>query len=357
MPPHEKENSPMKLRAWVLKPLPAIASATTAVLLLSASPTQAQVASPLQAGHYAPGVLNIRDMGNPPPGLFVSWYNWVPWTNTYIDRNGNELSSINLSELDPDLPDVDVDISGTAFAAVPALIWASPFTFLGGARYLAMVSPTFAVADYTILADPSGTGFDSTTTEVIEGSVSGLSDLYVVPVGLSWGSEFLDFTFMYGFYAPTGRYTTGAEDNIGLGFWTHQFQGFTYFYPLPEKATAIMGGLTYELNTKIDDVNVKPGNRLSLEWGISQYLSERFELGVQGAHNWQVSDDTGEDMIWDPTYRDRKSSIGFSMGFWPWKNRLYVSGKYAFDFGIRQRFKNNNLMLNFLFLTNALTGQ
>jgi hypothetical protein len=61
-------------------------------------------------------------------------------------------------------------------------------------------------------------------------------------------------------------------------------------------------------------------------------------------------------VFWDPSFHDRKSTIGFSAGFWPWRQRLYVSAKYAFDFGIRQRFKNHNLMLNFLFVTNALTG-
>ena len=75
----------------------------------------------------------------------------------------------------------------------------------------------------------------------------------MAPVGLSWALGQFDATFFYGFTAPTGRYTTGADDNIGLGFWTHQFQGFGYFYPNPSQATALMLGLTYELNSEIED--------------------------------------------------------------------------------------------------------
>ncbi len=40
------------------------------------------------------------------------------------------------------------------------------------------------------------------------------------------------------------------------------------------------------MNGKIKDRDLTPGNRFSLEYGISQYLSERLGVGVHGAHNW-----------------------------------------------------------------------
>ena len=42
-------------------------------------------------------------------------------------------------------------------------------------------------------------------------------------------------------------------------------------------------------------------------------------------------------------------------GYWLWKERLFCNLKYGFDFGIVQRFKTNAVMLNLLFVTNALT--
>ena len=54
---------------------------------------------------------------------------------------------------------------------------------------------------------------------------------------------------------------------------------------------------------------MKPGNRLSLEYGVSHYVTAWLELGIQGAHNWQVTDDTGSDVFWDPSYHDRKSTL------------------------------------------------
>ncbi|MEE8571640.1 MAG: transporter [Gemmatimonadota bacterium] len=330
----------MRSRRTMLRTLAGGATLTFSLLVPGARPAGAQVASPLQTGHYVPGVMNLRDYAATAPGLYAVWYNWFVSSGTYVDRNGDELTSLDLS----------------GFATVPSLFWASTFTFLGGARYLAAVAPNWMTSSFTFVVEPGGPGSGPSDGEVVEGSVSGLSDLFVAPVGLSWALGQFDATFFYGFTAPTGRYTTGADDNIGLGFWTHQFQGFGYFFPNPSQATALMLGLTYELNSEIEDVAVNPGNRLSLEYGVSHYPTGWLELGVQGAHNWQVTDDSGSDVIWDPSYHDQKSTLLFSAGFWPWAGRLYVAAKYGFDYGVRQRFKNNNLMLNLIWVTNALDG-
>lgn len=35
------------------------------------------------------------------------------------------------------------------------------------------------------------------------------------------------------------------------------------------------------------------------------------------------------------------STIAFGATIWVWKEHLAITGKYAFDFGVRQRFDNN----------------
>ena len=322
-------------------------------LLLISTIAQAQVVSPLQGGHYSTALKNIRDMANPPSGLFVLWYNASFSSNQYIDRNGNKFSSIQLSEIHPQLPDIAVDINLKGYTTIPAIFWASKFTLLGGAKYMMGVSPSYLSADASIVTERGGIVIDTTYRKIVTGKNSGFSDLFVAPLGLSWGKDKFDFTFLYGFYAPTGKYETGSSDVVGLGFWTHQFQGYTYFYPVAEKSTAIMLGLTYEMNGKIKDADVKPGNRFSLEWGLSQYLSQRLEVGVHGGHNWQLSDDSGKDVYWDPTFHDRKSTIAFNAGYWVLKDRIMLNAKYAFDYSIRQRFQNNTWMLNMVFVAAA----
>lgn len=348
------------------------------VLLLRAGAAEAQVISPMQPGHYVPGIINVRDAVTPPPGLFVIWYNWGISSDTYVDRNGNELKTLNLSQLDPDLPDLDVDLEIKGFVSVPVFAYVSQFKILGGARYIAAIVPNYFTADVTAVAGLAGSEPGPGNTQVVEGSLSGFSDLVIAPLGLSWAlGEFDDLTATdeelaavgmpprrrfnitaaYSFAAPTGRYERGADDNLGLGFWTHQFQGFGYYYPFEHQATAFMAGLTYELNGSIKDADVKPGNRLSLELGLSQYLTPWFEFSVHSAHNWQISDDTGSEVLWDPSYHDNKNSLMFGAGFWPWAGRMQVTARYGFDYGMRQRFDNTNWLLNVVFLTNLLDGK
>lgn len=322
------------------------------VFIVVPNNVKAQTASPMQSGHYLPAFTNIRDMAQPPPGFFILVYNNLSFTDTYFDRNGDKFKTLSLSEIDPNFPDLEVDPDLNAFVSVPAFFWASNFQILGGARYMAGITPVYMSAGGSVILENE----DSDLHEKSSGSVSGFSDLMFVPLGLSWGFEKYDLTFMYSVTAPTGRYETGGTENLGLGFWTNQFQGFGYYYPKPDKSTALMLGLTYELNGEIKDIDVKPGNRFSLEYGISQYLSERLEVGIQGGHNWQVSDDEGDDVFWDPRYHDQKSSLYFSAAYWVWKQRLQLNFKYGFDYNVKQRFKTNAFMLNITFMTNALDG-
>jgi len=324
--------------------------ALTAAIAL---PAQAQVASPLQSGHYSPVMMNVRDMAHPPAGLFVVWYNAFTGSDSYVDRNGNKFDSI------PGLiQDTRLDLKLDAFASVPTFFWASEFRILGGARYMAGIAPNYVSAEVSAVTERMGIiNPDSTIVRQHGSRNSGFSDLFVTPLGLSWGGEKADLTFFYSFYAPTGKYETGNAESIGLGFWTHQMQARGYLYPKPDKSTALMLGVIYELNGTLKDVDVSPGDRFTLEWGLSQYFSDRFEVAVQGGHNWQIGDDGGADVYWDANVHDRKSTVAVGATFWAWPEKLAVTGKYAFDFGVRQRFDNNTIFVNVLLVPGWLTGQ
>ena len=329
----------------------------TCILVTLSGAIKAQVVSPLQAGHYFPGFINVRDETAPPPGFFIIFYNAYMWSDTYVDRNGNKFNNLDLSKIDPRLPNINLNMKIQSFANVPVLAWASSFKILG-ATYLPMVIlPSYTYAEASIFGELAWGVIDTTITFSDRGKVSGFGDMLVQPVGLSWAGNKTDFMFTYGIYIPSGRYSTGADDNIGLGYWTHQFQTFGYYYPIEDKSTALMLGLTYETNGYVVDADLKPGDRFTLEWGISQYLSERFELSVQGGHNWQVGADKGADIWWDPSVYDKKSTMAFSVNYWVVSEKLYLALKYGFDFGVRQRFKANFLSLNLIYAPGILTGK
>jgi hypothetical protein len=286
-------------------------------------------------------------MATPPPGFFVLWYNYYAFSDSYYDRNGDKLNVLPLSEINPDFPDVPFELDLRAFATAPAFFWAHSKPVLGGATYMAGFVPVYSSANAS---------FYTELTDSQSDNLSGFADFYFNPVTLSWATEKFNWTAAYGFTAPTGRYEVGASDNLGLGFWTHQFQGFGYFFPVPDQSTAIVLGLTYELNGKVKGRDFNPGNRFSLEYGISQYLTERFEVGIQGGHNWQINEDKGDEVVFDPSIRDRKSTLSFSAGYWIWPSKMQLNFKYGFDYGLVQRFKNNMFMLNLTWVTGALTG-
>ncbi|HEY3402771.1 MAG TPA: transporter, partial [Ohtaekwangia sp.] len=206
------------------------------------------------------------DMAQPPPGLFVLWYNYYASSDSYYDRNGDKYSTVELGDFFENLPDVNVDIDLKGFASCPAIFWASNKKILGGARYMAGVVPIYMRADASVITEARLGVVDTVFTNITSEKLSGFTDIYFTPLTLAWGFSSFDATFAYGLTAPTGRYETGASDNLGLGFWTHQLQGFGYYYPVKDKSTAFMVGLTYEfnVNTRPTGVYALCGNRSSI---------------------------------------------------------------------------------------------
>lgn len=301
----------------------------------------APIASPIQIGAYLPGLINPRDYTNlGTSGLIALDYNVFFSSDQYYDRNGNKTENL------------DLDLSG--YLNILAVAYVSPeISFLGNARYIGFISPYYATSDYKVglneLEDPALN---------LNGSVSGFGDLGIAPLFLTWslGKDKFDVTTGYMFTAPTGKYETGADDNIGLGYWAHAFQLFTYYY-LMQKATALYLGNTFELHGKTKDVDVRPGSRYTIEYGISQYLSESFEVTLQGGNTWQVGEDSGDDVYWDSSFKDRKSTIGVGLGYWPVKEKLYANLKWWTNYGMRQHFKVNSFQLQLIYIPGILQGK
>jgi hypothetical protein len=131
----------------------------------------------------------------------------------------------------------------------------------------------------------------------VESSTFGLGDIFVQPVWLGWGGKHWDAAFGYGVYAPTGRYEGGADDNLGLGFWGHQLQATGAWYPFENRATAFVLTGTYEIHGNIEDADVTPGDRVTVNGGVSQCLPATpdmtwlFEVGVSGSSQWEIEED------------------------------------------------------------------
>lgn len=294
-----------------------------------------------ELAHYSPGLLNIRDLLVPvEPGFYVAQYHYFYTADQFRDRNGNKVDSLPVGSATVDV-DADVDV----FAVSPLLMWVSPWQILG-ARYAAYIGPGFTnTTAQASLRTQTGLGLES------DESAFGFGDLFVQPLWLGWSGAHFDAALGYGFYAPTGHFENGDDDNIGLGFWTNQFQAAGAFYPNPDRTTALTLGITYELNGNQEDVDVTPGQRISLNYGISHYIpldegpTWMAEIGLLGFSQWEIEKDSGSDVREATNVKDQIHAVGMQLGatFLPWK--ASATFHYLHEYGAEARFQGDHFVL------------
>lgn len=283
-----------------------------------------------QLGHFLPGGFNIRDYLLPDKGVYAALYSIYYGSTDLRDAGGNQISSVNVPR-----GTVTVDVDLDLYSLLPAVLWNSGWKILG-AEYGAYIGvpfggPSLAVA----LGTATGFGIDADT------SAFGLQDLVVQPLWLGWKWKNADLSLGYAFYAPSGEFEPGAPDNLGLGFWTNQFQVAGAYYFL-ERATALVLAGTYEINTEQEDVDITPGQRFSLNYGVSQFLPAGpglVELGVLGYSQWQVTHDSGSGVASFNRNLDQVHAIGGQLGYTIPKWRLGVTAKYGYEYSAEARFR------------------
>lgn len=197
-------------------------------------------------GHYAPGVMNIRDFVMPDRGFYFVQYHYLYSTDTLRDRNGDKVRSLSytgpLGGTTTLIVDPDVDVT----AIIPTFIWTSDYKLFGG-RYGAVIAPSFSdgnIAASLELAHNGRFGVGGRGTDLDIDTGLGVGDLLIQPLWLDWSGKHYDLTATYGFYAPVG------DDDISLHFWTNQFQLTGTWYPFDNKGTAVNLAGTYELQSE-----------------------------------------------------------------------------------------------------------
>ena len=231
-------------------------------------------------------------------------YNTYQYGDKFYGDNGQQIKQITGPNGNP--VDLNSDVDG--YFNSPMVLWASKGKILGATYFGGVSIPTITM-NLNLAYSRIGNINDNHNSGNISGKVSGLSDLNVMPVYLSWAKSDYNITAGYMFYAPTGQYTPEGNDNTGLGYWSNVLQGFGYLYPektggKASQALAVMLGATYEITGEIKDSDVNPGNRFSLDYGIEQYFTDNLSVGLYGGNNWQISDDKASQVYWNNTVRD-----------------------------------------------------
>jgi hypothetical protein len=134
-----------------------------------------------------------------------------------------------------------------------------------------------------------------------EEASTGASDLYVMPLQLGWHGKRFDATTGFAFFAPTGRHTAGASDNLGKGMWSYEASAGGTFYVDKARSISLSTTAFWETHTKkegdvrIQDYtvsNVKVGQLLTLEGGIGKsFLHGAATVGMAYYAQWKLTSD------------------------------------------------------------------
>jgi hypothetical protein len=230
-----------------------------------------------QKGQWVPGQFGLNAGVIPDPG--------VTYANMPISYSASQLNGPNGNSFSR--------ITGTySFWVDENILYYVPRRkFLGGyfMPYLVLSYATGSlVADIPDVAGAS-----------LSGGGSGFADTYVQPVNLGWHLKRADVNVGYAFVAPTGRFTAGASNNVGSGYWGNFITSGTTFYITKNKGTSANLATAWEIHGQKSGTNITPGQAFTMEWGLGQVLplkkdqSMLAQLGLVGYDQWQVSSNSG----------------------------------------------------------------
>jgi hypothetical protein len=182
------------------------------ILVGYASPSLGQ-----QKGQWVPGQFGLNAAVIPEPGITYANMALNYSASRLNDSAGNRLTQ---------------NVKGTySFWVDENIFYYVPKQkFLGGyfMPYVALNHASGSVvADLSLASTNLSAG----------GGGAGFADMFVQPVNIGWHLKHADVDAGYAFTAPTGRYTPGASDNVGSGYWGNNITSGTTYYITKDKGT------------------------------------------------------------------------------------------------------------------------
>jgi hypothetical protein len=168
-----------------------------------------------------------------------------------------------------------------------SFIWVSnnKIRALGGAIYSCVA--TLPITNNSLTSDAEGP---------MSGG-GGFADSYYQPVILGWKTERADFRVHYGFLAPTGRFNSTSNNNVGSGYWTNAISSGQTIYLTSNKATTASAFEMYEFHTVQEGTGIHPGETLDLDYSVAQVFplrkDLRLQIGLVGYEQLQTTNKSG----------------------------------------------------------------
>jgi hypothetical protein len=210
---------------------------------------------------------------------------------------------------------------------------------LGGAVFSA--SATLPIANNSLTSDVNG---------ALNGG-GGFADSYYQPVILGWRKQRFSIRAIYGFLAPTGRFSAGANTNVGSGYWTSVVSSGQTIYLNPSKATALSVFQMYEFHGTQQGTMVHPGQTMNLDYSLTHtvplHQSLRLQFGLAGYGQWQTSDKRAPNITpQQAAARYKVNALGFAANASLPEQKVSVGIKYFHEFECRSTFQGYTLQIS-----------
>jgi hypothetical protein len=293
-----------------------IAVANFAVL----TPMQAQV-----RGVYPVGMSATNSGVTPEPG--------ITYSNLFVFFSRDEEKGPHGEILATGQNSIMMDMN--------SFVWVSKkeMARLGGAVFSA--SATLPIANNSLTSDVNGS---------LSGG-GGFADSYYQPFILGWRKQRFAIRAIYGFLAPTGRFSAGANTNVGSGYWTSVVASGQTIYLNRSKATAFSAFQMYEFHSTQLGTMVHPGQTFNLDYSLTQtFRAQRtvsLQLGVVGYGQWQTTDKYGPNITAEQkAARYKVNAVGFAANAVLPEQKVSVGVKYFHEFECRSTFQGYTLQIS-----------
>ena len=203
------------------------------------------------------------------------------------------------------------------------------------------MSATLPIANNSLTSDAQG---------ALSGG-GGFADSYYQPLILGWQKKYADVRAVYGFLAPTGRFDSTSNNNVGSGYWTHVASAGETFYLTPDKGTAVSAFQMYEFHGTQQGTHIHPGQNFDLDYSVMQVFAVksglRLQLGLVGYGQWQTTDKTG------PTITPAQAAalysvnaLGFASNVMLPERKVSVGAKYFKEFSNKSTFQGYSMQIS-----------
>jgi hypothetical protein len=307
--------------------------AALALLLLFTAGTKALAG---EASHYVAGSFGPRDYFVPEgPASYI----FSPFLAGYSSRALRDAGGGEINSLGP----LNLDMQVNTWQALGMLI-GFPGKKILGANYGYMAMVTYGettVAGKLSQTRSAGLNFNAEST--------GLGDVMLQPLMLTWSQGRWDTTVNYAFWAPTGDFDP-AGGGVGLGYWTHLFRGGVSYALDDYRMRCFTLSTSYDFKSKKKGLDLRPGAHLNIEAGYNHIVSAKLQMGAFAWGTWQVTDDTGAAAS-NPRVHDRVFGAGAYVSYWFNPGKAGVLARYTGQFGARDQFEGDTVAvgLNFAF--------